>query len=33
MVRVTVTYPYTICLYGMSVTSGTLSSTTSMRVE
>jgi Flp pilus assembly protein TadG len=33
MVRVTVTYPYTVRLYGMSVMSGTLSSTTSMRVE
>jgi Flp pilus assembly protein TadG len=33
LVRVTVTYPYTIRLYGMGVASGTLSSTTSMRVE
>jgi Flp pilus assembly protein TadG len=33
LVTVTVTYPYSVAIYGMSVRSGTLTSTTRMRVE
>jgi hypothetical protein len=32
-VTVTATYPYTLSLFGFSVTSGNLSSSTTMRVE
>jgi Flp pilus assembly protein TadG len=32
-VTVTVTYPYSLALYGMPVSSGTLSSSTTMRLE